>query len=394
MDRLKYHQERLDAKLGFKRDENFRYDFDPVVPQNTLDVPENEDIVPQNQQKNTQYHLGFQTGATFDVDESYKESNAYKKYMQTRPEALEEAKKISDTTGIPYDAIIEDSESMAKAREIYDYKKKVMDFSKVYERYPELKKLNEADGAISLHNIQDVKRVHGDFEAVKVGWNTDSLWAERNILGLDKFLGKQVDEKKLEELNQKLQELKEIPTLDEDISMAILGNSTQQARMMVRHFIQSLDTVALGATAGAIGNAVLNRNNVAMAPALITGARTALPVAFKTGMAIEMFKESVGSNYLTYTGYKDKFGNQLLTDSEARLYATATALIETGVEFANYGAVIDILKGSKKTIGAAKVIENIVKNSKDTASVMAQLKTLIATNAKNLGTVALGETAE
>ncbi|MBQ5673263.1 MAG: hypothetical protein IIV46_03545, partial [Phascolarctobacterium sp.] len=394
MDRLKYHQERLDAKLGFKRDENFRYDFDPVVPQNTLDVPENEDIVPQNQQKNTQYHLGFQTGATFDVDESYKESNAYKKYMQTRPEALEEAKKISDTTGIPYDAIIEDSESMAKAREIYDYKKKVMDFSKVYERYPELKKLNEADGAISLHNIQDVKRVHGDFEAVKVGWNTDSLWAERNILGLDKFLGKQVDEKKLEELNQKLQELKEIPTLDEDISMAILGNSTQQARMMVRHFIQSLDTVALGATAGAIGNAVLNRNNVAMAPALITGARTALPVAFKTGMAIEMFKESVGSNYLTYTGYKDKFGNQLLTDSEARLYATATALIETGVEFANYGAVIDILKGSKKTIGAAKVIENIVKNSKDTASVMAQLKTLIVTNAKNFGAVALGETAE
>lgn len=394
MDRLKYHQERLDAKLGFKRDENFRYDFDPIVPGNVLAHQENDGIVPKNQQKNTQYHLGFQTGATFDVDESYKESNAYKKYMQTRPEALEEAKKISDTTGIPYDAIIEDSESMAKAREIYDYKKKVMDFSKVYERYPELKKLNEADGAISLHNIQDVKRVHGDFEALKVGWNTDSLWAERNILGLDKFLGKQVDEKKLEELNQKIQELKEIPTLDEDISMAILGNSTQQARMMVRHFIQSLDTVALGATAGAIGNAVLNRNNIAMAPALIAGARTALPVAFKTGMAIEMFKESVGSNYLTYTGYKDKFGNQLLSDSDARLYATATALIETGVEFANYDAVIGILKSSKKTINAAKVIENIVKNSKDTASVMAQLKTLIATNAKNFGAVALGETAE
>ena len=77
MDRLKYHQERLDAKLGFKRDENFRYDFEPIVPENTLDVPENEGIVPKNQQKNTQYHLGFQTGATFDVDESYKESMKY-----------------------------------------------------------------------------------------------------------------------------------------------------------------------------------------------------------------------------------------------------------------------------------------------------------------------------
>lgn len=391
MDRLEYHKQRLDQALGFKRDENYEYE---IGIENDAFVPESTGIVPEKEEKGTEFPLNFQTGANFEIDNPFKESNAYKKYMSTRDDVLEEAKGISAETGIPYDAIIMNGETMSKAREIYDYKKKVMDFAEVYKRYPGLKKLNENDGAISLHNIEDVKKVHGVFEAAKVGVNTDSLDAERNALGFEKLIGNKVDEKRLQEVTAEIEELKELPDLLEAPAESIVGGLAQQGKMLARHFIKGLDTVALFATVGAVSNAALNRENIALRPAMIIGARTAIPAGIKTGMGLEMFKESAGGSYLTYTGYKDKFGNQLLTDSEARVFAVMTAAAETTIEMANFDAVINVLKGSKNTLSAGKLLESIVKNAGDRASFQAQVKTWLKENLRNAGVIAGTEIAE
>ena len=347
---------------------------------------------------NFDYEIKEKPGMFDEVMEKASKTNAYKKYFSTQADVLEEAKTINKETGIPFNAII--AGNVEKAREIYDYKKKQMDPDAVYEAYPGLSKLaqmNENDAAIALHDMENVKMVHGFFEAAKVGFDSDSLTAERNNLGLDKFMGKAVDEDRLKDIDKELEGLKEIPSLLEAPVESIVGGFAQQAPMMARNLLKGQAYGAAGAVTGfmlgAIGGGVLTGGSASPAFGL-QGARIGYSVGSRVGFATEMFKESVGGYYLDYIGYKDKNGNQLLSDDEARNYAAVTALAETGIEMANFDKVLDILKGSKSTLPAAKIVENIVKNAKDNASVQAQLKTWLNSNLKNFGTVALTESAE
>ena len=347
---------------------------------------------------NFDYEIKEKPGMFDEVMEKASKTNAYKKYFSTQADVLEEAKSINKETGIPYNAII--AGNVEKAREIYDYKKKQMDPDAVYEAYPGLGKLaqmNENDAAIALHDMENVKMVHGFFEAAKVGFDSDSLTAERNNIGLDKFMGKAVDEDRLKDIDKELEDLKEIPSLLEAPVESIVGGFAQQAPMMARNLLKGQAYGAAGAVTGfmlgAVGGGVLTGGSASPAFGL-QGARIGYSVGSRVGFATEMFKESVGGYYLNYIGYKDKNGNQLLSDDEARNYAAVTALAETGIEMANFDKVLDILKGSKATLPAAKIVENIVKNAKDNASVHAQLKTWLNSNLKNFGTVALTESAE
>ena len=74
MDRLEYHKQRLDQALGFKRDENYVYE---IGIENDAFVPESTGIVPEKEEKGTEFPLNFQTGANFEIDNPFKESNAY-----------------------------------------------------------------------------------------------------------------------------------------------------------------------------------------------------------------------------------------------------------------------------------------------------------------------------
>ena len=182
---------------------------------------------------NFDYEIKEKPGMFDEVMEKASKTNAYKKYFSTQADVLEEAKTINKETGIPFNAII--AGNVEKAREIYDYKKKQMDPDAVYEAYPGLGKLaqmNENDAAIALHDMENVKMVHGFFEAAKVGFDSDSLTAERNNLGLDKFMGKAVDEDRLQDINKELEGLKEIPSLLEAPVESIVGGFAQQAPMM------------------------------------------------------------------------------------------------------------------------------------------------------------------
>lgn len=331
---------------------------------------------------------------------SFGESNAYKKYFSTKQDILEEAKTINKATGIPINAIIDGN--VEKAREIYDYQRKQLDPEEVYKTYPGLKRLAELDeneAAIALHDLKSVKKTHDVFEAAKVGYQTQSLDYEKRTIGLKAFEGTFTDEdrKRVAEIDAELNTLKEIPDLMEAPGQNIVGSLTQQVPMMARQLLKGqvlgLAGAVAGGAIGAVGGGIISGGSAS--PALgLQGMRIGYSVGSRIGFATEMFKESVGGYYLDYIGYKDKKGNQLLTDGEARVYATVTALAETGIEMANFGKVLEILKGNKATVPAAKVIENIVKNSKDAASIQAQLKTWLSTNMKNIGIVVATESAE
>lgn len=331
---------------------------------------------------------------------SFGESNAYKKYFSTKQDILEEAKTINKATGIPINAIIDGN--VEKAREIYDYQRKQLDPEEVYKTYPGLKRLAELDeneAAIALHDLKSVKKTHDVFEAAKVGYQTQSLDYEKRTIGLKAFEGTFTDEdrKRVAEIDAELNTLKEIPDLMEAPGQNIVGSLTQQVPMMARQLLKGqvlgLAGAIAGGAIGAVGGGVISGGSAS--PALgLQGMRIGYSVGSRIGFATEMFKESVGGYYLDYIGYKDKRGNQLLTDGEARVYATVTALAETGIEMANFGKVLEILKGNKATVPAAKVIEKIVKNSKDAASIQAQLKTWLSTNMKNIGVVVATESAE
>lgn len=330
----------------------------------------------------------------------FAESNAYKKYFSTKQDILEEAKTINKATGIPVNAIIDGN--VEKAREIYDYQRKQLDPEEVYKTYPGLKKLAELDeteAAIALHDLKSVKKTHDIFEAAKVGHQTQSLDYEKRAIGLKAFEGTYTDEdrKRVAEIEKELSGLKEIPDLMEAPGQNIVGGLFQQVPMMVRQLVKGqvlgVAGAAVGGAIGAVGGGLLTGGSAS--PALgLQGARIGYSLGSRVGFATEMFKESVGGYYLDYIGYKDKRGNQLLSDGEARVYATVTALAETGIEMANFGKVLEILKGNKATVPAAKVVENIVKNSKDAASLQAQLKTWLSTNMKNIGIVVATESAE
>ena len=330
----------------------------------------------------------------------FAESNAYKKYFSTKQDILEEAKTINKATGIPVNAIIDGN--VEKAREIYDYQRKQLDPEEVYKTYPGLKKLAELDeteAAIALHDLKSVKKTHDIFEAAKVGHQTQSLDYEKRAIGLKAFEGTYTDEdrKRVAEIEKELSGLKEIPDLMEAPGQNIVGGLFQQVPMMVRQLVKGqvlgVAGAAVGGAIGAVGGGLLTGGSAS--PALgLQGARIGYSLGSRVGFATEMFKESVGGYYLDYIGYKDKRGNQLLSDGEARVYATVTALAETGIEMANFGKVLEILKGNKATVPVAKVVENIVKNSKDAASIQAQLKTWLSTNMKNIGIVVATESAE
>ena len=330
-----------------------------------------------------------------------RKTNAYKHMFYSKADVLEEARKINKATGIPENAMLTSPENMDKAREIYEEREKQLDINAVYKMYPGLEKLatmDETAAAIALHDLKNVKTTHGIIEAAKTGWYMDELQHERNELGRKKYQqGISIaEEKRIKEIEEELRNSKQIPDLLDKPLEAVIGGVSQQLPMMARNFLEGqllgiaggILGAGVGAAAGSLGGAA------GIAAGATQGARYGYSLGARAGYGAAMFDDVVGGYYLDYLNYKDKNGQQLLTDEQAMSYATVTAVIESGIEMANIGKVIDILKGSTRTAGAASGLREIIRGAQDTASMRAQLKNWLKDNSKAFGFIAITESAE
>ena len=318
-------------------------------------------------------------------------SNAYKKYFYNREEVLKEAQTMSKSLKIPENVILKDADSLAKTREIYNFQQKQMDKDAVFEAYPELGKIaakSESDAAIALHNLQNVKRVHGIFEAATTGNTIDAITKERSDIGRKLIDGKKLttaDWNRVNELEQALRDQKEIPDLLEAPMEAIVGGTAQQLPMLLRHGIKAQPYgLATGMIGGVISGAATG--GVGTGVGFAQGYKTGV----KIGYGVEMFKEIAGGYALDYMRYQDKQGNRLFTDNEASTFAIAAALLEAGIELSNYDLVLKTLGGGS----AVKRIRDIVSSAQDTASARARLLTMIRDKTVDTGKVAVSESME
>ena len=335
------------------------------------------------------------------LKEEAKKTNAWKKYMYSKEEVLQEVRTISTETGIPESALLSSNENLDKGRSVYSYKKKLeklnqesgkpFDLQKLYEAYPELEKLAKMDdtqAAIALHNLQNVKRVHGIFEAATTGNTIDAITKERSDIGRKLIDGKKLttaDWNRVNELEQALRDQKEIPDLLEAPMEAIVGGTAQQLPMLLRHGIKAQPYgLATGMIGGVISGAATG--GVGTGVGFAQGYKTGV----KIGYGVEMFKEIAGGYALDYMRYQDKQGNRLFTDNEASTFAIAAALLEAGIELSNYDLVLKTLGGGS----AVKRIRDIVSSAQDTASARARLLTMIRDKTVDTGKVAVSESME
>lgn len=322
----------------------------------------------------------------------------YKKYHYSKDDVLLEAKKISAATSIPENAILANADNLANAR-VYNYQQKAMDPQAVFEAYPELSelaKLSDTDAAIALHNLKNVRQTQGIIEAAKTGWELDNLMSERGRMGYAAMNGKELtdaDIARLGEIEKAQKNSKELPGLFEDPMSAIVGGTVQSGKMMLRNALNGQKMGVYGAGFGALlggiagGGATLGAGTAAGAAA---GAKIGYSVGSRIGMAQDMYDEIAGNNYLDYKGYKDKQGRQLLTDNQARSYAAVAAALETGIEFSNADKILNVIKGG----AGAQSIKEIISSAKDSTELQSLLAAYLRDSAKNIGTVAISESAE
>lgn len=323
----------------------------------------------------------------------------YKKYHYSKDDVLLEAKKISAATNIPENAILANADNLANARNVYNYQQKAMDPQAVFEAYPELSelaKLSDTDAAIALHNLKNVRQTQGIIEAAKTGWELDNLMSERGRMGYAAMNGKELtdaDIARLGEIEKAQKNSKELPGLFEDPMSAIVGGTVQSGKMMLRNALNGQKMGVYGAGFGALlggiagGGATLGAGTAAGAAA---GAKIGYSVGSRIGMAQDMYDEIAGNNYLDYRGYKDKQGRQLLTDNQARSYAAVAAALETGIEFSNADKILNVIKGG----AGAQSIKEIISSAKDSTELRSLLAAYLRDSAKNIGTVAISESAE
>lgn len=323
----------------------------------------------------------------------------YKKYHYSKDDVLLEAKKISAATSIPENAILANADNLANARNVYNYQQKAMDPQAVFEAYPELSelaKLSDTDAAIALHNLKNVRQTQGIIEAAKTGWELDNLMSERGRMGYAAMNGKELtdaDIARLGEIEKAQKNSKELPGLFEDPMSAIVGGTVQSGKMMLRNALNGQKMGVYGAGFGALlggiagGGATLGAGAAAGAAA---GAKIGYSVGSRIGMAQDMYDEIAGNNYLDYRGYKDKQGRQLLTDNQARSYAAVAAALETGIEFSNADKILSVIKGG----AGAQSIKEIISSAKDSTELQSLLAAYLRDSAKNIGTVAISESAE
>ncbi|MGE9842524.1 hypothetical protein ACQQ91_11425, partial [Selenomonas bovis] len=325
-------------------------------------------------------------------------------YFMSDEQKLSKARQIEALTGIPADASLADTQAMKSALEVYDYAKKQKavlgdapwSMDAVWQEYPELRNIADMspqDAALALHQIDEVRRTHGIIDSWQTMLEYGNKELEYGNLQYKIMQGK-ADENDLARAAQLEEQLKSqkktLPSVFDDPLAAIVGGVASSTPMMYQSFVEAGQDAAAwtlaasaagagagsvlpgaGTAAGALAGGVtgatrfayLFLSNLARYSSGASFARTMGETGAKLGMLEGMRRPTVGQDYAEYKEMEDAEGNPLLTDEQAKDYATVAGTLNAGIEMANFGiALRALIKEENKDI-QRKVIRQQLANT-------------------------------
>ncbi len=267
----------------------------------------------------------------------------------------EVAQQIGKNLNVNPDALMDlDQAGWNNVLMLNSQRSKVSDINDMYDNYPELRDIqykSRAEATQLLQNMADAKKTRGLWDAVQQG-----IWSMNDQMKLADAayqLANNQDEGKVDDLKNeisRLQEnLKSYRTLGSNMTESIFEDTASQAYMMGKQAVvgtakRAGQGMALGMGIGAAGGALAG--GIGAAPGAVAGALTGLSYGVQTGMAEQMQHMSFGLKYLDLINKKDKNGNRIYTDQEARDRALAFSVVDTAIEFV-------AMKGAGKAIKGA-----------------------------------------
>lgn len=267
----------------------------------------------------------------------------------------EVAQQIGKNLNVNPDALMDlDQAGWNNVLMLNSQRSKVSDINDMYDNYPELRDIqykSRAEATQLLQNMADAKKTRGLWDAVQQG-----IWSMNDQMKLADAayqLANNQDEGKVDDLKNeisRLQEnLKSYRTLGSNMTESIFEDIASQAYMMGKQAVvgtakRAGQGMALGMGIGAAGGALAG--GIGAAPGAVAGALTGLSYGVQTGMAEQMQHMSFGLKYLDLINKKDKNGNRIYTDQEARDRALAFSVVDTAIEFV-------AMKGAGKAIKGA-----------------------------------------
>lgn len=341
-----------------------------------------------------------------------RDTSTFIDYFMSDEQKLSKARQIEALTGIPADATLADTQAMKSALEVYDYAEKQKavlgdapwSMDAVWQEYPELKNIADMspqDAALALHQIDAVRRTHGIIDSWQTMLEYGNKELEYGNLQYKIMQGKadENDMARAAELEEQLKsQKKSLPSVFDDPLAAIVGGVAASTPMMYQSFMEAgqdaaawmLAASAAGAGAGSVlpgvgtaagalaGSATgvtrfayLFLSNLARYSSGASFIRTMGESGAKLGMLEGMRRPTVGQDYAEYKEMKDAEGNPLLTDEQAKDYATVAGTLNAGIEMANFGVALRALKGAPHT---HKMITDIIKGATERQTAQESLR--------------------
>lgn len=344
--------------------------------------------------------------------QNMRDTSTFIDYFMSDEQKLSKARQIEALTGIPADASLADTQAMKSALEVYDYAKKQKavlgdapwSMDAVWQEYPELRNIADMspqDAALALHQIDEVRRTHGIIDSWQTMLEYGNKELEYGNLQYKIMQGK-ADENDLARAAQLEEQLKSqkktLPSVFDDPLAAIVGGVASSTPMMYQSFVEAgqdaaawtLAASAAGAGAGSVlpgagtaagalaGGATgatrfayLFLSNLARYSSGASFARTMGETGAKLGMLEGMRRPTVGQDYAEYKEMEDAEGNPLLTDEQAKDYATVAGTLNAGIEMANFGVALRALKGAPHT---HKMLADIIKGATERQTAQESLR--------------------
>jgi hypothetical protein len=344
--------------------------------------------------------------------QNMRDTSTFIDYFMSDEQKLSKARQIEALTGIPADAALADTQAMKSALEVYDYAKKQKavlgdapwSMDAVWQEYPELRNIanmSPQDAALALHQIDEVRRTHGVIDSWQTMLEYGNKELEYGNLQYKIMQGK-ADENDLARAAQLEEQLKSqkktLPSVFDDPLAAIVGGVASSTPMMYQSFVEAGQDAAawtlaasaagagtgsvlpgVGTAAGALAGgatgatrfAYLFLSNLARYSSGASFARTMGETGAKLGMLEGMRRPTVGQDYAEYKEMEDAEGNPLLTDAQAKDYATVAGTLNAGIEMANFGVALRALKGAPHT---HKMLADIIKGATERQTAQESLR--------------------
>lgn len=353
-------------------------------------------------------------------------------YFMTEQEKLEKARAIQEAVGIPADAIVNDTTAFKQAIDVYNYKKKVDQLGgsieDVWKEFPELQDIANMDStsaSLALNYMDSIRKTHGIVDTFTHMLERGNKELEYNNLQYKIMHGEADDNdiQRAQDLKDSLdKDKKTAPSFIDDPAAAIAGAVAQSAPEMAQSMITAVDDAAImasaamvvgaaagsvapgvgtvaGGAAGAAGGAAVGFAGSLLRTLVGDAAASAgrqfisraAGAAFRYGMYEGMASPEIGSRYAEYKEMKDDKGNPLLTDNQAKAYATLGGSLNAGIEMADFGLVT---KALGKTPHAKTVFGDIIENFGAKLTMRERFLNGIKDRAADIAKVTVAESAE